>query len=268
MGNYTKDRMESLITLLTDIKNGSFASQKKKIVSFFSVLFDELVVKSTPEFNRQKNEIAYDIRILLNSEIHYEIIIDEIKKRLSYSRISNDYDEIIIYSLVSAYTNGANSILKDILKSESDVLKAYIFYHRVSFPIPKIFQTIECKLSIIDFINSDRFPSIYEQRCNWPGPHSEEFAFPDHYISCFDIKEFDQIKADGLSASKLSKLASKERLESIRLIKDPFFKLELIKRYFNSLPTLYKTRFVKLVDKTFPELELKKNGHSLYSHCL
>jgi hypothetical protein len=66
----------------------------------------------------------------------------------------------------------------------------------------------------------------------------------------------------------LSKLASKERLESIKLIKDPFFKLELILRYFYILPTLYKTRFVKLVDKTFPELELKKNGHSVYSRWL
>lgn len=260
--------MESLITLLIDLENESNASLKKKIERFFSVLFEEMVDKITPEFNRQKDQIAYKISELLKSELHKEIIIDEIKRRLSYSRLRNDYDEIIVYSLVSAETNAANLILKDILKSESEILKAYIFYHRVSYPIPKIFQTIECRLSIIAFINSDRFPLIYKERCNWPGYHSELFAFPGHYISCFNIKEFDQIKAEEFSASKLSKLASKERLESIRLIKDPFFKLELIQRYFNSLPTLYKTRFVKLVDKTFPELELKKNGHSVYSRCL
>lgn len=260
--------MEYLINLLIDLENESNSPLKKKTERFFSVMFEEMIDKITPEFNRQKDQIAYKISVLLKSELHKEITIDEIKKRLSYSRLRNDYDEIIVNSLVSAETNAANLILKDILKSESDILKAYVFYHRVCFPIPKIFQTIECRLSIIEFINSDRFPLIYKERCNWPGYHSELFAFPGHYISCFNIKEFDQIKAEKFSASKLSKLASKERLESIRLIKDPFFKLELIRRYFNSLPTLYKTRFVKLVDKTFPELELKKNGHYVYSRCL
>ena len=260
--------MESLINLLIELENDSKASLKKKLEHFFSDMFEEMVDKIGSEFNRQKDQIAYKISVLLNSELHKEIIIDEIKKRFSYSRLRNDYDEVIVYSLVSAETKGANLILKDILKSESDILKTYIFYHKVCFPIPKIFQTIECKLSIISFINSDRFPLIYKERCNRQGYHSELFAFPELYISCFEIKEFDQIKAKGFSASKLSKLASKERLESIRLIKDPFFKMELIKRYFNSLPTLYKTRFVKLVDKTFPELELKKNGHNVYTRCL
>jgi hypothetical protein len=214
--------MESLITLFTDIENRSIALRKEEIEKVFSFFFDELVVKSTPEFNWQKDQIAYKIGILLKSELHSDLILDVIKKRLSYSRARNDYDEIIIYSLISSETNNALSILKDILKSESNVLKAYIFYHRVCYPIPKIFQTLECKLSIIDFINSDRFSAIYEERCNWPGYHSESFAFPIHYISCFDIKEFDKIASAKFSASKLSKLASKERLESIRLIKAPF----------------------------------------------
>lgn len=242
--------------------------RKEEIEEFFSFFYNELVVKSTPEFNRQKEQIAYKIASLLELKLHSDFVLDAIKKRLTYSRPKNDYDEIVINALVSAETTGANSILNDIFKSESYILKAYIFYHRVSYPICNIFQTSECKLSIIDFINSDRFPTIYEERCNWSGYHSEFFAFPSRYISCFDIKEFDQIKALKYSASKLSKLASKERLESIKLIKDPFFKLELILRYFYSLPDLYKTRFVKLVDKTFPELELKNNGHSVYSRYL
>jgi hypothetical protein len=260
--------MERLIKLLTEIENISISLQKEEIDFFFTSLYDELVLKTTPEFDRQKDLIGYKLGSLLNSELCNQIIIGEIKKRLSFSRDRNDYDEIIINSLVSAETNGANSILIDILKSESYVLKAYIFYHRTCYPIPKIFQTEECKLSIINFINSDQFTSIYEERCNWPGYHSELFAFPGHYISCFDIKNFEVIQEEKFSTSKLSKLASKERLESIRLITNTFFKLELIKRYFNSLPILYKTRFVKLVDKTFPELELKKNGHYLYTRYL
>ena len=249
-------KMENLINLLTELENNSNKSLKKKLEYFFSDMFKKMVDKIESEFNQHKDQIAYKISVLLKSELHEKIIIDEIKKRFSYSRLGNDYDEVIVYSLVSAGTNDANLILKDILKSESDILKTYIFYHRVSYPIPKIFQTTQCKLSIIDFINSDRFPLIFKERCNLPGPHSEYFAFPGHYISCFNIKEFDEIKTKEFSASKLSKLASKERLESIRLIKDPFFKMKLINKYFNSLPTLYKTRFVKLVYKTFPELEL------------
>jgi len=208
--------MENLVKLLTDIENISISSKKEEIERFFTFLYNELVLISTPEFNRQKDQIANKVSLLLKSELCNQIIIDEITKRLSFSRDRNDYDEIIINSLVSSETDISNSILNDILKSTSYVLKAYIFYHKRCYPIPKIFQTLECKLSIIDFINSDQFTSIYNERCNWPGYHSELFAFPGHYISCFDIKEFDKIKAMKFSTSKLSKLASKERLESIR----------------------------------------------------
>ena len=260
--------MENIINLLSKIDINSIKSSKDNIEKFFFLIFKELVEKSTPEFDRQKDQLAYSISKLLKSEIQSELVLVEIKKRLSFSRSRNDYDEIIVNSLVSAGTVDSILILNDFLKSESFVLKAYIFYHRTSYPIPKIVQTSEFKISIVDFINSDQFLSIYEERCNWPGYHSESFAFPGHYISCFNIKEFDEIKLEKYSTSKLSKLITKERLESIKLINNPFFKMELIQRYFYCLPTLYKTKFVRLVDKTFPELELEKNGHSVYSRYL
>ena len=118
--------MESLLNLLMELESDSNTSLKKKIEHFFFDMFGEMVDEIGSEFNRQKDQIAYKISVLLNSELHKEIIIDEIKKRFSYSRLRNDYDEVIVYSLVSAETNAANLILKDILKSESDILKAYI----------------------------------------------------------------------------------------------------------------------------------------------
>jgi len=259
--------VENLNALIVSIKNCSNKGIEKRISNFFNVFFNGCFIKSTPEFNSEKDRLASEIAMLIKSEISGNYILDEISKRMSFSRERNDYDEIIIYALVSAETTGANSILLDILRSDSFALKAYIFYHRVC-SVSQIFQTPECRLAIVNFINSNQFSSIYSERCKRPGYHSELFAFPGHYISCFEIREFDEIKAQNYSSSKLSKMATEARLESIRLIKDPFFKMELIKRYFNSLPVLYKTRFVKLVDKTFPELELKKNGHSVYSYCL
>ena len=260
--------MEKLILLLDDLEKEPVLTGKSMLLDFFSLFFDEMHDKSTSEFNRKKDILSYKISVLLDTETYREIIIIQTRERLSFSRARNDYDEIIISALVSSKTNEAISVLKEILQSESDVFKCYIFYHNVSYPIPKIFQTEECKYSIVNFINSKNFYAIYDERRKRPGLYSDSFAFPSSYISCFELKEFDHIKNQRLNPSQLSKMASKSRLESIGLINDHYFKLEIILCYFNSLPTLYKSRFVKLVNKTYPELKLKKNGHYVYARYL
>ena len=123
-------------------------------------------------------------------------------------------------------------------------------------------------MAIVDFVNSDYFLSYYEESKLKPVKMISNFIFPYQYINCFDIKNFSDINKPAISNAKMSKLVTELRLESIRLIKNNSIKMELILRYYNELPTLYKNRFVKLVDSTFPDLKLKKYGHSVYSRNL
>ena len=263
--------MDELINLLEEFEGESSLSVNKRIGDFFSLFFEGYTFESTRAkwlLSTKKSKLSYLIRMLLENELYHDLVIDEIKKRLSFTRPLNSYDQIIICSLVNSDNNSTISILKEILNSDSFILKEYIFYHNSIYPIKKIFQTTECRSEFIKFINSEYFETAYKERVSLPGYHSESFAFPSQYQNCFKIKEFDHIKNENLSASRLSKLASNERLESIRVITNDFFKLKLIKDYYNSVPTLYKNRFVRLVDKKFPELNLKKNGDSLYKYQL
>lgn len=255
--------MENTLELFKSITGDNVEFDKSILYKAFNQLKDELSNKTT--LDRDTKKISYLIQQLLFNKSFSNYTLSLLN--LENAKENNLFTEFLIYTLVeSSEDDGSQTLLIKILQGDNYAIKSYIFYHPTIYPIRKIFQTKQCKDAIISFVNSEKFKQLYFDRCKMPGYHSVLFAFPVQYLNCFDIKYFDSQVNKEISISKLSKLASKERLESIRVINDVFFKLILIELYYSQyLPTLYKTRFIRLVDKTFPELELKKNG---YSYCL
>lgn len=257
--------MEDTLQLLKSINEDHIELGESKLYTAFDQIKTELAIK--PELGREAGQILYLIQQFLVSKSFSDYILTLVKEHLKEAKEEEAFTKFLFRLLVdSSEILECQDLLCEILEGDNYVIKSYIFYHPAIGPIRKIFQTPECKKAIVSFVNSEKFKLLYDNRCKMPGYHSVLFAFPIQYQNCFDLRNFDPQAINNISPAKLSKLASRERLESIRLINDDYFKLELIKRYYTSyLPILYKTRFIRLVDKTFPELDLKKNG---YSHCL
>jgi hypothetical protein len=254
--------------IINQFKNISNVDIKSNVVAAFDQLYEKLIYEINSEFKSEKSILEIIIAKFLDDSKYSQYFIEEIKKRSSYTRDKNDYDNIIIQALINSSSENAISFLKEILNNGNIEMKKMIFCFSTTYTIRLIFQTEECKMAIVDYVNSDYFLSYYEESKLKPVRMTSNFIFPYQYINCFDIKKFSDINKPALSNSKMSKLATELRLESIRLIKNNSIKMELILRYYNELPTLYKNRFVKLVDRTFPELKLKKFGHNVYSRNL
>jgi hypothetical protein len=257
--------MEAIINSFKEINKTSSITYIKKA---FDLLFENFSNQNINEFRIEKDSLMNIITRNLDDVNYSHNFIEEIKNRNSFTRDKNDYDNIIIQALINSSSENAISFLKEILNNGNIEMKKMIFYFSTTYPIRLIFQTEECKMAIVDYVNSDYFLSYYEESKLKPVRMTSNFIFPYQYINCFDIKNFSDINKPALSNAKMSKLVTELRLESIRLIKNNSIKMELILRYYNELPTLYKNRFVKLVDRTFPELKLKKFGHNVYSRNL
>jgi hypothetical protein len=257
--------MKNIIELFKSITGDDVDSEKSKFHKAFNQLKDQLEKRN--KLDRETDQISDLITMLLINKSLSNFILSLFEENIQNVKEDDAFTEFLIYTLVeTSQVEGCKLLLFKIIQDDNYYIKAYIFYHPVVYPIRKIFQTNHCKEEMITFLNSNKFKKLYINKCKMPGYHSELFAFPNQYHNCFDIKNFDPEIINEISVSKLSKLSSKERLDSIRVINDVFFKLELIKRYYSQyLPTMYKTKFIRLVDKTFPELELKKNG---YDYCL
>jgi len=222
--------MEAIINSFKEINKETPNTNIKKA---FDLLFETFSNENNNEFRLEKDSLVNVLKRNLDDVNYSQYFIEEIKKRSSYTRDKNDYDNIIIQSLINSSSENAISFLKEILNNGNIEMKKMIFYFSTTHPIRLIFQTEECKLAILDYVNSDYFLSYYEESKLKPVRMTSNFIFPYQYINCFDIKNFSDINKPALSNAKLSKLVTELRLESIRLIKNNSIKMEIILRYNN-----------------------------------
>jgi hypothetical protein len=195
---------------------------------------------------------------LLNSPAG-DLMIDQIEEKLETIADEGWFPAFIIDGLIQASAKiNCQRLLLDILKGNRPTHKIYIVHHNCLYPIAKIFQTKECKDLIVSFVNTSDFFTDYERRCNLTTYHAFAHAFPSQYFNCFHIRGFDEEVIGALSKSQLSKAASKERLESIRRLQKPQLQKHCIDDLVSSLNPMNRPRFLRLVDKTFPHLEVSE----------
>jgi hypothetical protein len=152
---------------------------------------------------------------------------------------------------VSHYKN-AELLLDRILFSENYEVKKVLFYHEVHSSIYYA-QTEKFRTAIVDYVNSDFFKIDYPIMQT----KSIHHAFPSQYFQAFNYTNFLPVFKEGVSKSKQQKLVTEFRLNSIRLLNDDNMKSIVVRLYFyRFLPTLYKTRFLDLVKREFPNLKL------------
>lgn len=255
--------MEQIIEKLNSILKSDSSLKRDTIDVVLKQIDSELKQDENVINSREIYRIEYLISQLILDKSFDGYVLECLVDKLKRTEDETVFSEFIIFCLVQSSRDiDCQRVLLDILCSDRTTLKSHIAYHKV-LSVQRIFQLEETKRLIVSFINSPEFESIYNEKCAKPGYHSKFFAFPGQYVNCFSIRSFDKDIIGHYSNSKLSKLASEERLDSIRMIDNPYLKRQLVKNYFfQHLPDLYKTRFLKLVHKTFPELDLKNHGFS------
>lgn len=245
---------EELIVKLEDIIEKNL--KVDPIDVFNSVL---KTVKTYPLRRNQKERLIHQIsRIILNTAIS-KLFLDHIFLMLE-KKTTDDLREFLIHCLIeSSEHKDSSRFLIELLKRDNVEIKETIFYYHIEWPLRHIYQTKELKSSFIDYINSTAFQQTFKAKCKENGRFSKLFAFPSQYSNCFNVSKFTGEPFSKYSKAYLSRLTSKGRIESIRAIEDDNLKLELIYRYYHSyLEPLYRTRFIRTINKEFPHLELSK----------
>ena len=90
--------MDELINLLEEFEGESSLSVNKRIGDFFSLFFEGYTFESTRAkwlLSTKKSKLSYLIRMLLENELYHDLVIDEIKKRLSFIWIDNSSIKLI-----------------------------------------------------------------------------------------------------------------------------------------------------------------------------
>lgn len=208
----------------------------------------------------EKDEIVHSISRFVISTNSSELLLKKIDELIHGNQIDHEIKELLIHCLIeSSETEISSRILKRILSENNFKLKEVIYYYHVLSPLRHIYETEEFKDSIIAYINSQEFKRTFKIRCEKYPAFGGLFAFPSLYSGCFDLTRYSSNKYKNYSKSYLSKLNLQSRINSIRVIEDDIIKLELINRYFHYyLGNLYNKRFIKVLDREFPNLQLAK----------
>ena len=217
------------------------------------------IVETNPLTRNQKERLIYQIsRIILNTIISSQFL-NHIFLLLE-RKTTDDLRDFLVHCLIeSSEHKDSSRFLIELLKGNNVEIKETIFYYHIGWPLRHVYQTKELKSSFIDYINSDAFQQTFEAKCKENGRFSKLFAFPSQYSNCFNVSKFTVEPFSKYSKAYLSRLTSKGRIESIQAIEDDNLKLELIYRYYHSyLEPLYRTKFIKTINKEFPHLELSK----------
>lgn len=233
-------------------------STKEDITALESLILNH---KDKDSLSRdEKDEIVYSISQFMISGKSTESFLRKIDQLIHSNQVDNEVRELLVHCLIESSENEvSSSILKIILGENNFELKEVIYYYHVLYPLRPIYETEEFKDSIVAYINSQEFKETFTIRCEKYPAFGKLFAFPSLYSGCFDLTRYSSNKYKNYSKSYLSKLNLQSRINSIRLIEDDNMKLELINRYFHYyLGHLYNKRFIKVLDREFPNLQLAK----------
>lgn len=239
--------------------------QKNKDHNQLSFLKNNIPLLIEREFNERASRsnnsgrMVYVLSELINMNVEYRhYIIQRLSSDFNteiYSDKLNNIFEVFIYG--SQYAE-IQMLLDKILNSNSMEVKKIFFYYNLIYPIPYYIQLEKFRKAIVSYINSDFFKKDFEKLKEHFGKNNPTLhAFPTQYVQTFNFKDFDPSFKEGLSVYMEQKLIKKYRLDSIRLIEDDQLKNILVKRYYYShLTPSYKNKFIKLIRKEIPDLEL------------
>ena len=232
--------------------------KSEDVIKIFQLIYKSLNSANSLSRHKRDELTSHIARIILKTS-HSEPFINEILRLLN-SDTTTIVQEFLIHCLIESSEHEVSSrALKKFLKGNNVRIQEILFYYHVIWPLRAIYQTNEFKISIVRYINSDAFKKTFQEKGGKDGYTRALFAFPCQYSSCFDLTNFSDEKFSKYSKSYLSRLNLKSRIESIRSIEDDEMKLELIFRYYRYyLSREYSTRFIRIVDREFPGLNLYK----------
>jgi len=245
--------------LIKKLKNFDFKESTRKDIDALVMMI--LNHKGEDKLSRdEKDEIIDVIAEMIINEKSSELFLKGINQLIHSNKANRETKEFLVHCLIESSENEISSkILKEILRENNLEIKEIIYYYHVLFPLRPIYETEEFKDSIIAYINSKGFKKTFEIRGEKYPAFGKLFAFPTLYSNCFDLTSYSSEKYKKYSKSYLAKLNLQSRINSIRVINDDNLKMELIHRYYHYyLGNLYRTRFMRVLDREFPNLQLAK----------
>ncbi|EAZ95763.1 hypothetical protein FBBAL38_00050 [Flavobacteria bacterium BAL38] len=241
-----------LLEKLIEINNTKDISQ----LSFLNENLDTIIIKQLEDIeSKDYRTLGYPLYSLMKLDKNYRsVIISVLSKYFIVDKPNSDLNFIAFVLMYVSEFNEVEELLDKILFSNNYEVQKVLFYHESYYPYNFYIQTEKFRKAIINYVNSDFFHSDFLMMESKKTYNS----FPSQYVQTFDYTNFLPIFKEGISQSKQQKLVTEYRLNSIRFINDDKIKRTLVLLYHNSyLATVYKSRFVKLVAKEFPNLKLE-----------
>ena len=242
--------MENLDKLSEIIKEKDISQ-----ISFLKNNLNDIFLNATKDIQpRDFRSLGYFLYSLIELDQNYRYTILKMLSKHLKVDFPNRTSEFIVWILMHvSKSEGVEELLDKILYSKNYQVKKYLFYHEVHTDIYYV-QTEKFRQAIISYINSDYFKHDYPRM----KAKSKYHYFPGQYFQSFDFTCHLSEFKEGISKSKQQKLVTEYRINSIRFINDNEIRSDVVRLYYHLyLPTLYKTRFVTLVKREFPDLKLE-----------